>query len=126
MPGGMPYRRDRYLARYRTFRGGHALACHKGGEEYDALKKSIGRQLIATAERICQGYRGTSMSSSSSTPLSSEHWVNAVQGAMYGPEATPDQMGRGRFSACTPPSDGLFLAGAGTIALASMPASHPA
>jgi phytoene dehydrogenase-like protein len=35
---------------------------------------------------------------------------------MYGPEQTPDQMGKGRFSACTSGVDGLFLAGAGAIA----------
>ena len=42
--------------------------------------------------------------------------MSAVQGGMYGPEQTPDQMGRGRFSACTSGVDGLFLAGAGAIA----------
>jgi phytoene dehydrogenase-like protein len=35
---------------------------------------------------------------------------------MYGPEQTPDQMDKGRFSAYTSGVDGLFLAGAGAIA----------
>jgi phytoene dehydrogenase-like protein len=49
--------------------------------------------------------------------LSNEYWVNAVRGGCYGPYQTPDQVGPGRFDACTTGIDGLFLVGAGKAAL---------
>jgi phytoene dehydrogenase-like protein len=41
--------------------------------------------------------------------------VNAVKGGSYGPDQTPDQLGRGRFNNFTAGIEGLFLVGAGTL-----------
>jgi all-trans-retinol 13,14-reductase len=103
-------------AKYEDFQKWASLPVTKRGEEYDTLKKKIGRQLVTTAERYLPGLSQHLDVVEYSTPLSNEHWVNAVRGGMYGPEQTPDQMGKGRFSACTSGVDGLFLAGAGAIA----------
>jgi phytoene dehydrogenase-like protein len=84
------------------------------GKEYEALKERIGAQLIATAERHIPGLSGHLDWVEYATPLSSEYWVNAVRGGMYGPEETPDQMGGGRFADLASGVEGLYLVGAGT------------
>jgi all-trans-retinol 13,14-reductase len=86
----------------------------KRGPEYEALKSKIGQQLILAAERHVPGLSAHLQVVEYATPLSSAYWVNAVRGAMYGLEETPDQMGMGRFSNFTTGLDGLYLAGSGT------------
>ena len=103
-------------ASYEGFQEWTRFPSTKRGEEYDALKERIGRQLVAAAARHISGLAQHLDVADYATPLSNEYWVNAVRGAMYGPEQTSDQMGRDRFSGCTCGIEGLFLAGAGTIA----------
>ena len=83
--------------------------------EYESLKCSIGRQLVRAAERHAPGLSEHMEVVEYATPLTSAYWVSAVQGGMYGPEETPDQMGLGRFPHGTCGVEGLYLAGAGTI-----------
>jgi phytoene dehydrogenase-like protein len=85
------------------------------GADYEALKERIGQQLVRAAERHAPGLSAHIQVVEYATPLSSAYWVNAVQGAMYGPEMTPEQMGLGRFTNGTCGVAGLYLAGAGTI-----------
>jgi len=87
----------------------------KRGEEYERFKERIGWRLVKAAERYVPGLSSHIQHIDYATPLSNEHWVNAVRGGCYGPEQTPDQMGPGRFVSCTAGIEGLFLAGAGTI-----------
>ena len=101
---------------YEGFENWANLPSMKRGEEYNALKERIGRQLVTVAERYIPGLAQHLDFVEYATPLSNEYWVNAVRGGMYGPEQTPDQIGAGRFSACTSGIEGLFLAGAGAIA----------
>jgi phytoene dehydrogenase-like protein len=91
------------------------LPATKRGEAYNALKERIGRQQVAMAERYIPGLAQHLDYAEYATPLSSEYWVGAVRGGMYGPEHTPGQMGGGRFPSGTCGIEGLFLAGAGTI-----------
>jgi phytoene dehydrogenase-like protein len=102
-------------ARYEGFEKWANLSPMKRGEEYNALKERIGKRLVATAERHLPGLSQHLDVVEYATPLSSEYWVNAVRGGMYGPDETPDQMGPGRFAASTCGIEGLFLAGAGTL-----------
>ncbi len=87
----------------------------KRGEEYEALKKNIGKRLVKAAERYIPNLSEHLDHIEYATPLSNEYWVNAVRGGCYGPEQTPDQMGPCRFSTFTAGIEGLFLVGAGTL-----------
>lgn len=96
----------------------------KRGEEYDALKKKIGKRLVKTAERYIPNLSEHLDHVEYATPLSIEYWVNAVKGGTSGPELTPDQMGPGRFSSFTAGIEGLFLVGVGTLGFGVMPCVH--
>ena len=87
----------------------------KRGEEYNALKEKIGKQLVKTAEKYIPNLSEHLDHVEYASPLSNEYWVNAVKGGVFGPEQTPDQFGPGRFSACTAGIEGLFLVGAATL-----------
>jgi len=87
----------------------------KRGEEYESSKKKLGLRLVKAAERYIPTLSEHMECVEYATPLSNEYWVNAVRGGCYGPEETPDQFGRGRFSTFTAGIEGLFLVGAGTL-----------
>lgn len=103
-------------ASYEAFEKWANLPSMKRGEEYTALKEKIGESLIKTVDHYIPGLSQHLDFVEYATPLSNEFWVNAVRGANYGLEQTPEQTGRGRFTDFTTGIDGLFLAGAGTIA----------
>ena len=109
------------LVGYKVFEKWANLASMHRGEEYERLKEKIGERLIAAAERYVPGLSEHLDCVEYATPLTNEYWVNAVQGGMYGPAQTPDQMGPGRFSSFTAGIDGLFLVGSGTLAGGIMP-----
>ena len=48
------------------------------------------------------------------TPLTNTSFVNVPQGAIYGPDHTPDQFGLGRYGA-RGPVDGLYLCGSSVL-----------
>jgi len=102
-------------ARYEDLQEWAGLAPGSRGAEYEAIKEGIGRQLIRTAEGLIPGLSRHLDLVEYATPLSHEYWVNAVQGGLYGPEETADQMGLGRFVSFRSGIDGLYLAGAGTL-----------
>jgi all-trans-retinol 13,14-reductase len=87
----------------------------KRGEEYHAFKESFGKRLVKAAERYIPNLSEHLHHVEYATPLSSEYWVNAVRGGIFGAEQTPDQTGPGRFSSFTAGIEGLFLVGAGTL-----------
>jgi all-trans-retinol 13,14-reductase len=86
------------------------------GEEYQQIKERVGQRLIDAAEQHIPGLSRRLDVVEYASPLTGEYWVNAPQGAMYGPELTPDQMGGGRFAGGVTGVEGLYLAGAGVIA----------
>ena len=106
---------------YDVFKEWRNFPSMKRGEEYEALKKKIGKRLIKASERYASKLSEHVEYVEYATPLSNEYWVNAVKGGSYGPEQTPDQMGPGRFTAFSAGIDGLFLVGAGTLAGGIMP-----
>ncbi|UCF73293.1 MAG: NAD(P)/FAD-dependent oxidoreductase [Deltaproteobacteria bacterium] len=108
-------------ASYELFKKWANLPSGKRGDEYKALKEKMGERLIAAAERYIPGLSQHLDLVEYATPLSNAYWVNAVRGGCYGPEHSPDQIGRGRFTSFTAGIDGLFLAGAGTIGCGVMP-----
>ena len=100
---------------YDLFKKWAGFPSMKRGEEYKTLKKKIGDRLIASAEKYVPGLSRHIDIVEYATPLSNEYWVNAVRGGNYGPDHTPDQFGRGRFTTFGAGIDGLFLSGAGTL-----------
>ena len=103
------------VASYEGFERWADLPAMRRGEEYDGLKRRIDEQLIAAAERHIPGLSQHLDVVEYATPLSSEYWVNAVRGGMYGPEMTADQMGQGRFYDFASGIEGLYIAGASTL-----------
>ncbi|MEJ2731015.1 MAG: NAD(P)/FAD-dependent oxidoreductase [Deltaproteobacteria bacterium] len=87
----------------------------KRGDDYMAFKDRIGNSMVKAAEKHIPNLSGHLDHVEYATPLSNEYWVNAVRGASYGLEHTPDQIGQGRFGSFTAGIEGLFLVGAGTL-----------
>ena len=82
--------------------------------EYRQLRQQIADRLLAEVERSWPGLVGDVAVQRVSTPLSNSDYIRAVQGGVYGPAHTVDQMGPWRFGTRTP-IQGLLLAGSGTI-----------
>ena len=80
--------------------------------EYYQLRQQIAERLLADVERTWPGLVGDVAVQRVSTPLSNSDYTRAVQGGVYGPAHTVDQMGPWRFGTRTP-IHGLLLAGAG-------------
>jgi phytoene dehydrogenase-like protein len=102
---------------------------HERDADYHALKARIADGLLASVEQRWPGLIGDVVVREVSTPLTNIHYVNAPNGGIYGPAATPAQAGLRRFRASTPIS-GLFLAGAGVfgcgVATCLMSGAHAA
>jgi phytoene dehydrogenase-like protein len=86
------------------------------GEEYEALKATIGRALLDLVERHHPGFRQLVAYQELSTPLSVEHFTGHPGGRIYGAPATPARFRDRRFGVRTPVR-GLFLAGADAVSL---------
>jgi len=90
------------------------LARSKDDELQDFVE-ALGKQLISTVEKYVPGLSQHLRLIEYITPLTLEKHNNLVQGGIYGPELTPEQLGPGRFHDGTCGIAGLFLAGAGAM-----------
>jgi len=86
----------------------------KRGAEYEAYKGQVADDLMAAVERRWPGLVGDVAVKDVATPLTNQHFAGSVEGAVYGPMATPEQFGHRAFRA-KGPIDGLFHAGAGVL-----------
>jgi phytoene dehydrogenase-like protein len=84
--------------------------------EYEELKKELCKKLVKGAENHIKGLSDHITMIDCITPLDCEDRVRAVRGGMFGPAHIPSQMDMNRFMTLTCGVEGLFLAGAGTIA----------
>jgi len=82
------------------------------GADFHQLRREIADRMLADVDRHLPGLVGDVAVERISTPLSNTDYVRTVQGGIYGPAHTADQMGPWRFAARTP-IHGLVLAGAG-------------
>lgn len=104
-----------------TFVGFEAFRAFSGGKsgerstEYLRLKEKIHRAMIRTLDRAVPGLSKHIVFSELGTPVTSQHFVNATDGACYGTEKSRFQMGPFSFRNRTE-IEGLFLAGASTSA----------
>lgn len=82
------------------------------GADYRRLRQEVADRMLAEVDARWPGLVGDVVVQRLATPLSNSDYVRAVQGGIYGPAHSVDQMGPWRFAARSP-IDGLVLAGAG-------------
>jgi phytoene dehydrogenase-like protein len=99
---------------FEMFRRWQGIPPGQRGPEYQALKQEIAERMLSEVERCWPGLVGDVEVQEYATPLTNVDYVGAVQGAGYGPAATPSQWGPFRFSTATPIQN-LLLAGAGVF-----------
>jgi len=90
------------------------------GADYRQFRREIADRMLERVDRELPGLIGDVDVERISTPLSNVDYVRSVQGGIYGPAQTSDQMGPWRFAARTP-VDGLVLAGAGVYSCGVVP-----
>ncbi|MEZ4295595.1 MAG: NAD(P)/FAD-dependent oxidoreductase [Polyangiaceae bacterium] len=93
---------------FARWEGGKSM---RRGEEYESLKQSLYDRYIRAAERFIPGLSSHIQVAEVATPVTNVTYATSPQGAIYGPEATPDQMGPFRFG-IKGAFDGLYFCGA--------------
>ena len=101
-------------ASYSAFERWADLAAADRGEGYDALVAELSDQLLSTVESLVPELSRHLKFVEVITPLTLAKGIGLVEGGIYGPEVTPDQMGPARFPDGRCGIEGLYLAGAGT------------
>jgi all-trans-retinol 13,14-reductase len=99
------------LAPYEPFAAWEGLKSMRRGEEYEARKQELYDRYTLAAERFVPGLRAHVKVAEVATPVTNVTYATAPQGAIYGPEMTPDQIGPFRFG-IKGAFDGLFFCGA--------------
>ena len=80
------------------------------GNDYDLLKSTMARGLIALVDRTLPGFAHSVRYEEVATPLSIEHYTSHSQGCFYGLPLTPQRFNAGLTTPETP-IPGLFLTG---------------
>ncbi|WP_299059906.1 FAD-dependent oxidoreductase [uncultured Actinomyces sp.] len=80
------------------------------GSDYDLLKSTMARGLIALVDRTLPGFAHSVRYEEVATPLSIEHYTSHSQGCFYGLPLTPQRLNAGLTTPETP-IPGLFLTG---------------
>ena len=80
------------------------------GSDYDLLKSTMARGLIALVDRNLPGFADAVRYEEVATPLSIEHYTSHSQGCFYGLPLTPQRLNAGLTTPDTP-IPGLFLTG---------------
>lgn len=80
------------------------------GSDYDLLKSTMARGLIALVDRTLPGFAHSVRYEEVATPLSIEHYTSHSKGCFYGLPLTPQRLNAGLTTPETP-IQGLFLTG---------------
>lgn len=83
-------------------------------DEYVERKQQTRDLIVESLHRRHPGVLGDVVIEEIATPVSNTHYVNSVEGGVYGPAATPDQSFLFRFRPNTP-VENVFLAGSGVF-----------
>ncbi len=86
------------------------LVAAKAQADWRATKADFSARLLELAERRLPGLHAQLRFSEAGTPRTLERYTRNEDGALYGWELAPDQIGPGRFGNATPVA-GLYLAG---------------
>nr|CAH0101002.1 unnamed protein product [Daphnia galeata] len=101
------------FAPYSWFTQWKNLTVKKRGEEYNSLKNAIGQQIIDQITHLFPNLKNAIDYFSVGTPITSEHYLNAKEGAIYGMEHGLERFSPEMASLLRPESgiEGLFLCG---------------
>jgi phytoene dehydrogenase-like protein len=110
------------LAPFEPFARWEGMKSMRRGPEYEALKKQLGERYLSAAERFVPQLGAHVRVLEVATPVTNVTYATAPRGSIYGPEATPEQMGPFRFPVKSG-VDGLFLCGASTLGGGVVPAA---
>lgn len=91
-------------------------------EDYQALKRRLSDQMLATAAKLVPGIDQHVVFSDLGTPLTNEHYVGATRGNLYGSDKSRLQIGPLAHPIKTE-FDGLLMCGASTLSHGVMGAS---
>ncbi|MCC6527794.1 MAG: NAD(P)/FAD-dependent oxidoreductase [Polyangiaceae bacterium] len=108
------------LAPFRPFGAWHGRRSMRRGPEYEAMKAELATRYLGAVERVLPGVSAHLKIVEVATPVTNASYAGAPEGAIYGPEATPAQMGPWRFGT-EGALPGLFLAGSSTAAAGVVP-----
>ncbi len=86
----------------------------KRDPEYKELKERLGMALVERAEQFIPNLASHMEVHEFSTPLTNVSFANVPQGAIYGPEHSPEQFGLGRYRT-QGPVEGLLLCGSSVM-----------
>ncbi|MFO0755425.1 MAG: NAD(P)/FAD-dependent oxidoreductase [Byssovorax sp.] len=94
----------------------------KRGPAYEAMKAELGDRYLKCVERYVPDVRKRIEVMEVATPVTNVSFAFAPEGAIYGPDHGPDQMGPWRYA---PKGDvpGLFLCGSSTIGAGIVPSA---
>jgi phytoene dehydrogenase-like protein len=110
------------LAPYEPFAPWEGKKSMRRGDEYEALKRGIYDRYMRQMERFVPDLSKHVKVAEVATPVTNVTYATAPRGAIYGPEATPDQMGPFRFPT-KGALDGLYLCGSSTFGAGVVPAA---
>lgn len=110
------------LAPYEPFEKWGGKKSMRRGDDYEAVKQSLLDRYMGPMERFVPDLRNHIKVAEVATPVTNITYATAPRGAIYGPEATPDQMGPFRFTT-SGALDGLYLCGSSTLGAGVVPAA---
>jgi len=110
------------LAPFEPFAAWQGKKSMRRGEDYEALKQSILDRYMGPMERFVPDLRNHIKVAEVATPVTNITYATAPRGSIYGPEATPDQMGPFRYPT-KGALDGLYLCGSSTLGGGVVPAA---
>jgi all-trans-retinol 13,14-reductase len=108
------------LAPFEPFAPWAAMKSMKRGASYEDLKQRLGERFLGCVDKYVPGIRDHLTVLEVATPVTNISYAASPEGAIYGPEHTPDQIGPFRF-ATKGAIGGLFLAGASTMGAGIVP-----
>lgn len=85
------------LAPYAPFAAWDGKKSMRRGDDYEAVKQGLYDRYVRAAERFVPGLRDHVKVAEVATPVTNVTYATVPQGAIYGPENTPDQIGPFRF-----------------------------
>ena len=102
------------LAPFEPFARWEGMKSMRRGDDYEALKRSLLDRYMPSMERFVPDLRNHIKVAEVATPVTNITYATVPRGAIYGPEATPDQMGPFRYTT-QGALDGLYLCGSSTF-----------
>jgi phytoene dehydrogenase-like protein len=108
------------LAPFEPFERWADTKTKKRGEDYETFKRDLETRFLTAIEQFVPGLRDHITTLDLGTPVTNVTYTSSPQGAIYGPEQTPNQMTPFRFGA-RGAIDGLYLCGSSVLGAGIVP-----